>query len=106
MKYPPSSVYENPSFASETATEDELFDTLVVACLDKYYEGETVYSFNDVSPQDMKEFIGNLDVKTYGKIKEFVADLPTLYYKADYKNSKDEKKSIELTSLVDFFALA
>jgi len=106
MKYPASSVYESKAFTSEDATPEELLDDMVMACLEKFYDGEKMVKFRDCPPDEIKEFINNMDVKTYGKIRDFISDLPTLHHEVKYKNSKGEEKTLTLSSLMDFFAFA
>ena len=103
LKYPPATTYESEAFSSDESKAEDLFDEFIVGALDKYWEKDVATSFKDHSPKDIKEFLNNLDIKTYSKIKEFVANLPTLHYEVKYKNSKGEDKSLKLTSLLDFF---
>jgi len=103
LKYPPATTYESEAFSSDESKAEDLFDEFIIGALDKYWEKDVAVSFKDHTPKDIKEFLNNLDIKTYSKIKEFVANLPTLYYEVKYKNSKGEDKSLKLTSLLDFF---
>ena len=64
MKYPPSTVYESKPFTTEDATPEDLLEQMVVASLEKYYDGDKVVKFRDCPPDEVKEFINNLDVKT------------------------------------------
>lgn len=103
LKYPPASTYESAAFSNDETKAEDLFDEFIMGALDKYWEGDKAVSFQDHTPADIKEFLNNLDIKTYSKIKEFVSNLPTLYYEIKYKNTKGEEKTIKLTSLFDFF---
>ncbi len=104
MKYPPSSVYESKPFTDMDSSEEVLLEEMVLASLDKYYDGDKIVLFRDCPPAEIKEFINNLDIKTFGKIRDFIAEIPTLFHEVKYKNSKDEEKTLTLTSLMDFFA--
>ena len=42
-------------------------------------------------------------MKTQSRIREFFSNLPRLKYVIEYKNSKDEDRRIELSTLLDFF---
>lgn len=103
LKYPPATTYESEAFSSDESSKEDLFDEFIIGALDKYWEKDVAVSFKDHTPTDIKEFLNNLDIKTYSKIKEFVSNLPTLYYEVKYKNSKGEDKTLKLTSLLNFF---
>lgn len=104
LKYPSCMVYDSPVFKEdgEISTTD-LFNEFVIDCLDKYFEGETVHKFADYSRDQLKEFVEELDLKTYSKIKEFVENIPSLYHETEYTNSKGTKQKIKSSTLNDFF---
>lgn len=104
MKYPPASLYDNKSYME--AQGQAAFDHLILRCIDTIYNGDEIASAEDFEDADLIEFLELLDIPSFGKIKNFLLNLPTLYYKLSYKNSKDEEKVIELITLSDFFTLA
>jgi hypothetical protein len=106
MKYPTCDIYDTDVFKKEGVTSQELFDELVLKCLDKYYDGEVFTNFKDQHPAEVKTFINDLDVKTYHQIKRFIEELPTLFHESKYTNSLGEEKVITSTSLPDFFTFA
>jgi len=103
LRYPLAVTYESKIFGSEDSTEEELFEEFILSAMDMYWEGETAVQFKDQTPDDIKEFLNDLDIKTYAKIKTFVSSLPSLYYEAKYKTKDGEAKTLKLTSLLDFF---
>lgn len=100
LKYPVADIYYSTVFENPESTPQELFDVLVEYCLDQYFDGDTVINFKDVEPVEILEFVNGLDVKTYGKIRDFIDHLPTVFYEIKY--GKD--KTLKLTSLTDFFS--
>lgn len=103
MKYPEASLYTDESFLSTSA---ELFvETLISRCIDKVYDGDQMYDMKTVSKKEADEFIEQLDVNTYDKVRAFFADLPRLFYKIEYTNEKGENREIIMSTLNDFFTL-
>lgn len=103
LKYPSCMVYESPAFTSDEGGSAELFEELIVNCLDKFFDGDNIVNFSDYTIDQLKEFVQQLDLKTYGKIKEFIENLPSLYHETKYTNSKGTEQTIKSTSLTDFF---
>lgn len=103
MSYPSASLYADDKFLSNL--DEDAFYKLVVKCIDKIYDGDAVYESKDFSEADLLEFLELMDIKSFEKIRDFMAKIPTLYYKIEYTNKMDNKRTIELTSLSDFFTL-
>jgi hypothetical protein len=105
MRYPLADIYNTPEFTTPGTPEAELIETLTINCIDSYFQGEHVYKFADNKKEDIKEFIGELDISAYNKIREFVSNLPTIYHEVKYTNSMGKEKVIKMTTLSDFFTL-
>jgi hypothetical protein len=60
---------------------------------------------NEQPPEEVDEFVNNLDVATYDKIREFFNTLPKMKYEIKYTNKKGNERVIELNKLSDFFTL-
>ena len=103
MKYPEAEIYDDKIFLKSEG--EESFYRLVVRCIDQIYDGEAVYQGKDFKEDDILEFIELMDIKSFEKVRDFMANLPSLYYKLEYKNSLDVDKIIELKTLSDFFTL-
>lgn len=100
MRYPSITLLDTaPSNLSPT----DLVEFLVRSCIDEIYDSETVYPANECSEEELNEFIDSLDIETFNKIRDFFDSLPRLYHKIEYTNSLGNKRSIELTTLSDFF---
>lgn len=100
MKYPSVQTINN---IPDSATGLDVVEYLVRSCIDKIYDEENVYIVAEEPEAEVQTFIDNLDVETYDKIRLFFSNLPKMYYKIDYKNSLGNDRSIELSSLRDFF---
>ena len=103
MKYPEAEIYDDKFFLKSEG--EESFYRLVVRCIDQIYDGDKVYEGKDFKEDDILEFIELMDIKSFEKVREFMTNLPSLYYKIEYKNSLGEDKVIELKTLSDFFTL-
>jgi hypothetical protein len=102
MKYPEASLYEDKDFL---ASGEEAFYQLILRCIEKFYDEETVYDAKQYSIKEIEEYVENLDIKTFDKIRDFILDQPRLSYEITYKNKLKNERKIELTTLSDFFTL-
>jgi len=100
MKFPSASITDN---MTDFDNEVDLMTFFIVNCIDTIYDEENVYVADDFSGEEISEFLDGLDVKTFEKIREFFESVPRLYHKIEYTNSIGNERSIELTSLKDFF---
>lgn len=101
MKYPSASLYDDKEFLN--LDKDYMFQ-LIIKCLDKFYDDDTVYEFKDYKQKEIEEFLDNLNIKTFEKINEFLINTPKLLHVINYKNSLGNDRKIELSSLNDFFS--
>lgn len=102
MKYPPATLYDDKSFLE---TDKDYIYELIIRCVDKVYDGETVFEAKDYNIKQIREFIESLDVKTFDKIRDFLMNLPKLEYVIKYKNMLGHDREVTLSSLNDFFTL-
>jgi len=100
MKYPDASITDR---MKDFENEVDLMTFFIINCIDTIYDEDNVYVASEFSEKEITEFLDGLDVKTFEKIREFFEDIPRLYHKIEYKNSVGSERSIELTSLKDFF---
>ena len=102
MKYPEASLYEDKEFLN---SGEEAFYQLVLRCIEKFYDEETVYDTKNYTMKEISDYIDDLDIKTFDKIRDFITSQPKLNYIIEYKNKLGNDRKIELTSLTDFFTL-
>lgn len=100
MKFPSVTVLEN---APDNTELTSIVEYLVRSCIDQIFDENEVYLASDTSEEEMSEFVDNLDIESFTKIREFFDSLPSLYHKIEYTNALGNKREIELTTLSDFF---
>lgn len=102
MKYPKTNVANG---IESVEGETDLFFQILKGCIEKIYDGETIYNVEEYSAEELEEFIQSLDVKTFKKVQDFFATMPKLHYEVKYTNSLGKEKNIVLNNLTDFFTL-
>lgn len=100
MKYPAASITDR---MKDFDNEVDLMTFFIVNCIDTIYDEDNVYVASEFSESEITEFLDGLDVMSFEKIRQFFESVPRLYHKIEYTNSLESKRSIELTSLKDFF---
>lgn len=103
MRYPEAGLYADKDYL-HTKGEDSFYK-LVANCIEVIYDGDAVHEAKNFKHAELLEFVELIDLKTFQKIREFMSNLPTLYYKIEYENTLKNKRTIELTTLSDFFTL-
>lgn len=105
LQYPKAAIYNTETFRKEDITGLDLMDELLRGSLVSYFEGDKVYNFKDNTIDEIKEFINNLDIKTYNKLNDWVNNLPSIKHVISYTNDNGVKREIVLNTLNDFFTL-
>ena len=102
MKYPSVTIIDD---APTEASAADVVEYLIRKCIDSIYDGENVYLADEYNETELLEWLDGLDVATFNKIRMFFDNLPQMFYKLEYTNSLGNVKTIELTTLSDFFIL-
>lgn len=100
MKYPSASITDR---MKDFENEVDLMTFFIVNCIDTIYDEENVYVASEFSEKEISEFLDGLDVKTFEKIREFFENVPRLQHIITYNNALGNVRTIELSSLKDFF---
>ena len=100
MKYPSASITDR---MKDFENEVDLMTFFIVNCIDTIYDEENVYVASEFSEKEISEFLDGLDVKTFEKIREFFENVPRLQHIITYNNALGNIRTIELSSLKDFF---
>jgi hypothetical protein len=100
MKFPSVTMLEK---VPDDIDATDLIEFLIKASIETIFDENDVYPANEASDDELTEFIENLDVDSFTRIREFFDSLPQLYHKLEYKNSLGNERIIELTTLRDFF---
>lgn len=103
MKYPEAALYSDQEFLK--SEPENMIDNLILYCIDKIYDGDEMFDPKTFKREELTDFVDQLDVNTYEKLRLFFTTLPTLYYKIEYTNLNGNERTIEMTALTDFFTL-
>lgn len=98
MKYPTSDIFEEEDI--EKKFNKEGVYELVLTCIDKIFDKDTLLKF---TLEEKKEFLENLDIKTFNKMRDFLLSIPKLELRIEYKNKFGNTRTILFNSLRDFF---
>jgi len=101
LRYPPMELYTSSEFFD--LADDKMFDKLIVNCVEKIYEGETVYEIKDFKPDELLEFINSLPAHKYSEMRKFFSEFPSMYNEIEYTNKKGTKRKIVQKTIEDFF---
>jgi hypothetical protein len=105
LKYPEASIYEDKDIFSESTETEDLLDRLLYKCIDKIFDGDNVIQIKDISMQELKDFMDDIDIKSYQNIREFLTKVPSIYHEIEYENEYGNKRKIVMNTLSDFFTL-
>jgi hypothetical protein len=103
LKIPSASVYASPAFEKEDVTEQELLEALIVGCMDRAVINGKTETFENAPVDELLEWMNQLPVSAYAKIKTFVSNLPTIYLTSGYTNANGKVRKFEYKTLNDFF---
>lgn len=102
MKYPRVDITNS---LQDSKTEAELLFDILRNCIDSITQGDNVYKVSDSTPEEVDDFIQNLDVKAFNEVQKFFTSMPRLYHEVKYTNSLGNERTVKFNSLSDFFTL-
>lgn len=100
MKYPSVTILDS---VPDTENASDVVEYLIKSCIDQIFDEDSVYLSSQYSDEDIIDFLDSLDIQTFGKIRDFFNNLPQMYHKIEYTNKNGNIRTIELTTLSDFF---
>lgn len=100
MKYPPATLYDDKEFLN--LEKDYMFE-LIIKCIDKIYDGDSVYESKNYKKEEIAEFLESLGMQTFEEVQNFLLESPKIVHELNYKNSLGNDRKIILSSLNDFF---
>jgi hypothetical protein len=108
LKYPDASLYTNEKFLGASAEKD-VIELLIKSCIQSITQTkngtENITTPFEGTEEEKNTFIDDLPIKTREEVLKFLNNLPTIYHKIEYENTKGDKKVIEMRTLNDFFTL-
>jgi hypothetical protein len=87
--------------AVEEAGKDEAVFTMLLKCIDKIYDDETVYE--DYTEKELKDFINTLPMESMNSIQKFFETMPSVEHTVKIKNKNGEVKEVVLKGINSFF---
>lgn len=103
--YPTVAAWSDAAVVKAATLEDTL-DALAVHCIDKIWVKSAVYAKENISPEQIKEFLDDLDLKSWDQIRSHLINLPHLSYWVSWVNSNNIERKVELRELQDFFSFS
>ena len=102
MKYPSASLFDDRPFLN---SGDNAYFELILRSIDKIYDSDSVYDPSNFSKEELEGFLDQLDTKTFEDIQKFIDNIPKLSHQIKYVNKNGNERTIEMSSLSDFFTL-
>lgn len=103
MKYPSIGLTEElikAAGAKELTKEDIDFE-ITKKCIAQIYDKEKAYT--NFTSEELEEFLLEMSIEQWKKVKEFFETIPKLRHKIIYKNSLGEEKTVLFEGMSDFF---
>jgi len=100
MRYP--SINELSTLIKNKSNIDSML-RIMISCIDKVIEGDSVYKINDFSEEEVFEFINSFTSSHIDSIKNFFDTMPTLRCEIPYVNSKGDDKTFIIEGIESFF---
>jgi hypothetical protein len=94
-------IMKYPSFGLIKDFTDK--DDVMLACIDKVYNENEVFTLSDYSQAEREAFFDSLDVKSLMAIKEFFNTSPKLKHEIKIKPKNGDELTVTLEGLQDFF---
>ena len=93
----------------EVANKNTIIDlsvNLIRDCIAQIYNGDEVFETSDLEPKELEQFVDNLTIPQFKKLKDFFEELPIISHTIKYKNPKSGKEhEMLLQGASDFFQL-
>jgi hypothetical protein len=74
---------------------------VVGSCIESAFDDEQVY--DDFNQKEVEEFVKQMDLQMFERIKVFFDTMPKLSHTIEYKNSEGTERKIVLQGIQDFF---
>ena len=105
MKYPSLDQFIKSNFDfTEEVSMDQSFD-LIASCIDKIYNEEEVWSTDDCTKKEVKDFLEQMNSMQFKEIEKFFETMPKLSHSVTFTNPKTKVEStVVLEGVSSFFA--
>jgi len=100
MSYPNLSLIEN---TGDLSSSEQIFG-MIGTCVERIYEGETIYEKSDFTQKELDEFLESLNTKQFEEVQNFFNTMPKLMHTVEFTNPKTKKKQkVTLEGMQSFF---
>jgi len=93
----------------EVADKKTIIDltvNLIRDCIVQIYNGDEVFETKDLEPKELEQFVDNLTMPQFQKLKDYFETLPIISHTIKYKNPKSGvEHELLLQGAADFFQL-
>ena len=106
LKYPSMQQFIDANFdAGEEGSQVSQSLSMLSNCIDMIYDEEESWDASDSSPEELNEFVEQLNTKQFKDVENFFNTMPKLEHKVKVKNPKTEVESeVVLEGLASFFS--
>jgi hypothetical protein len=103
MKYPDMKLMSKTNLVNGNLKSKEAFE-IISECIDQIYDEENVYSKNDYTPDELKEFIEGFTPDQFKKVENFFNTVPKMYKDVVFECDRcGYSEEIRLEGLSSFF---
>lgn len=106
LKYPALDQFieNNFEFKEGDSEVDKSLD-MIISCVDMIYNAEDSWSASDVTKQELKDFVEQMNTKQFKQIEKFFETMPKLSHQVVVKNPNTKVEStVTLEGLASFFS--
>ena len=99
-------ILDYPTIKSYTGTKSETENnfSLLKDSIKTIYKGDDVYDRNNITEEELDEYVNSLTQKQYQKLIEFFTTMPKIRHRIEYENPKSGKKfALTFNGASDFF---
>ena len=88
----------------DNSSETEQVFKLMASCVESIYDGEEVYTRDDMNPKELSAFIDSMNTDQFSELNEYITNIPRLEHKVSYEcKSCGAHNEVVLAGLSDFF---
>jgi hypothetical protein len=91
------------SASGDLGQADQIFG-MIGQCVERIYDGETIYERADFTQKELDVFLESLNTKQFEEVQEFFNTMPKISHDVEFTNPKTKKKNkITLEGMQSFF---
>ena len=88
---------------SNVGEAEQIFG-LVASCIESIYDGDEVYTKDDMDSKELGEFIDSMNTDQFAQLNEYMMNIPRLEHKLSFEcTTCNTHNETVLSGLTDFF---